>query len=80
MLPRSKLSGDLLSSSANFQVIRVSDRDFDQALALMLAHEDKKWSFTDCTTFVLMRELQIRDAFTFDHNFTEAGFRPLPVQ
>jgi len=69
---------DLLNRSTSMQVVRVSDRDFEQAVELMLAHDDKRWSLTDCTSFVLMRELEVANAFTFDRNFTEAGFRALP--
>jgi predicted nucleic acid-binding protein len=39
--------------------------------------EGKKWSFTDCTSFVTMRELRIADAFTSDRHFLQAGFTPL---
>lgn len=68
----------LLGQSSSVQVVRVSDTDFERSVDLLLAHEDKRWSLTDCTSFVLMQELQIGDALTFDHNFTEAGFRVLP--
>jgi uncharacterized protein len=71
---------DLLTGSTNLQMVRVSERDFDSAVELMLAHADKRWSLTDCTSFVLMRELEIRRAFTFDRNFTQAGFEVLPVR
>ena len=40
-------------------------------------HNDKEWSFTDCVSFAVMRELRIRDAFTTDHHFQQAGFNPL---
>jgi len=40
-------------------------------------HADKAWSFTDCVSFVTMRELQVRDAFTTDHHFKQAGLVPL---
>ena len=70
----------LLSGSSNLQMVRVSERDFDHALDLMLAHSDKRWSLTDCTSFVLMRELEIGRAFTFDHNFFEDGFQALPAR
>lgn len=71
---------DLLTGSSSLQMVRVSERDFDQAVELMLAHADKRWSVTDCTTFILMRELEIGRAFTFDHNFSEAGFQVLPAR
>jgi predicted nucleic acid-binding protein len=44
----------------------------------MLRHQDKRWSFTDCVSFAVMWDLGIKDAFTFDHNFTQAGFRIHP--
>jgi predicted nucleic acid-binding protein len=53
-----------------------SDR-FHAAAALFRKHADKAWSFTDCVSFVLMCELRIREAFTTDHHFTQAGFRAL---
>ena len=35
---------------------------------------DKSYSFTDCTSFVVMRELGIREALTTDRHFVQAGF------
>lgn len=37
-------------------------------------HGDKTWSFTDCVSFAVMRELRVRDAFTTDRRFRQAGF------
>jgi len=49
-----------------------------EATDLMAAHTDKDWSVTDCSSFVIMRSLGIRDAFTFDRDFAQAGFSILP--
>lgn len=51
---------------------------FDNALRRLEQHADKRWSFTDCTTFSIMEQLHIQDAFAFDHNFAEAGFTRRP--
>lgn len=50
---------------------------FHAARDIMLLHQDKDWSFVDCSSFVLMRRLGLMDALTTDHHFTQAGFRPL---
>jgi predicted nucleic acid-binding protein len=44
----------------------------------MEERSDKRWSFTDCTSFVAMRSLSVDSAFTFDANFQQAGFKMLP--
>ncbi len=41
--------------------------------------EDKRFSFTDCTSFVVMKELNIRRALTTDRHFPQAGFEQLPA-
>ncbi len=47
---------------------------FDQTRAFFLRHADKSWSFTDCLSFVLMRELGLREALSTDDHFRQAGF------
>lgn len=37
-------------------------------------NEDKTWSFTDCTSKVIMEWFQLTHAFTFDHHFEQMGF------
>lgn len=72
-----RLSG-LLRESPSIRRVRVSEAVFEESLRLMLSHGDKRWSFTDCTSFVTMRETHIVRAFAWDHNFAEAGFEVLP--
>ncbi|MBI1927041.1 PIN domain-containing protein [Candidatus Poribacteria bacterium] len=35
---------------------------------------DKKWSFTDCTSKVIMEKRKIHEVFAFDHHFEQMGF------
>lgn len=39
---------------------------------------DKAFSYTDCTSFVVMRERRVRQALTSDHHFAQAGFQLVP--
>jgi predicted nucleic acid-binding protein len=40
-------------------------------------HQDHAWSFTDCVSFVVMKERKASRALTKDERFREAGFVPL---
>ena len=42
-------------------------------------NQDKTWSFTDCTTKVVMDSLAIQHIFAFDHHFDQMGFVRFPT-
>jgi hypothetical protein len=50
----------------------------DRARGVFFRHRDKDYSFTDCTSFALMRELKLGHALTTDHHFRQMGFQVLP--
>lgn len=50
----------------------------DKARGWFFRYRDKDFSFTDCTSFVVMRELKLREALTTDHHFAQAGFSRKP--
>jgi len=39
---------------------------------------DKQWSFTDCTSYVVMKQRAIAEAFTLDRHFAQMGFTKYP--
>lgn len=49
-----------------------------KAWKMMVKYKDHKLSFTDCTSFALMREHAIKKACTVDAHFKVAGFIVLP--
>jgi uncharacterized protein len=68
---------DTVERSEALRLEWIGPERFHAAAALFRRHGDKEWSFTDCISFVVMRELRIRDAFTTDHHFTQARFTSL---
>lgn len=67
-----------LEASSSVQRIWVTPGHYRAALELFLDQGDRSWSFTDCTSFAIMRELGVRRSFTFDKDFREAGFEARP--
>lgn len=57
---------------------RIDALRFERAVQLFLQHRDKDFSFTDCTSFVVMRELKLRRALTTDKHFKQMGFDVVP--
>jgi len=41
------------------------------------SYQDKSWSIVDCISFVVMRDMEIINALTFDRHFEQAGFHIL---
>jgi predicted nucleic acid-binding protein len=50
---------------------------FSAARKFMLKHLDQEFSFTDCVSFIVMKELRLNEALATDHHFRIAGFNPL---
>lgn len=61
------------------RLVRILPEDEEEAWQLFVRYEDKTLSFTDCTSFAIMRRLNLREAFTFDHHFTQLGFLRVPA-
>lgn len=57
---------------------RVDASRFDRAVWLFFQYRDKGFSFTDCTSFAVMRELRIGTALTTDRHFRQMGFQVAP--
>jgi uncharacterized protein len=67
-----------VEASASVQVIWVGQEQFHSAQVAFLEQGARAWSFTDCTSFAIMRELGIATAFSFDSDFERAGFEVRP--
>lgn len=61
----------------NVTVIPQNTQQFAHALELYLNREDKEWSLTDCSSFLIMQELDIKVALAHDRHFMQAGFQNL---
>lgn len=51
----------------------LTQADIQQTWLTFKDFADKNWSFTDCSSKVVMAKLQISQAFAFDHHFQQFG-------
>ena len=70
--------GRWVLSNDRVEVARVDDEIWEVAWEMFQSYDDKEWSFTDCTSFVLMQRRQLFVAFSFNHHFQQAGFQLWP--
>jgi uncharacterized protein len=68
----------LLDQTESVRVEWIGSARFEKAKELFRRYDDQSFSFTDCTSFAVMRELRILRAITTDHHFAVAGFELLP--
>lgn len=80
-----KVAGPQAAAQAGLAIYRqltvmaVEQADVLTALDWMRRYADQRFSFVDCTSFVVMRRLGLKRAFTFDHHFAIAGFEVWPA-
>ena len=61
----------------NVEFVHVDEELREAEERLHRDRSDKKWSLTDCVSFVLMQRRGVRRALAYDHHFEQAGFEPL---
>ncbi len=64
------------NSLLNSNMVEIVDVNADcrlKAWEMFNKYEDKELSFTDCTSFVLMKNMRLHKAFTFDEHFRQVG-------
>jgi len=70
--------GDMVQRSRHVKLMRIDADTWEQAWRLFKQYDDKTWAFTDCTSFAIMRQMGLWQAFTFDRHFEQAGFQLWP--
>lgn len=70
--------GTLLITSGWVELLHVDEDLFRAGWEYLVKHADKRFSLTDCISFVVMNQMGLQDALTFDAHFEQAGFRRVP--
>lgn len=75
---RALLVGRTLLDPDVVEMIHVSPSDEKTAWNLFEKRSDKFYSFTDCTSFVVMRRRKLNVAIALDSHFSQEGFQVFP--
>jgi predicted nucleic acid-binding protein len=60
------------------ELILVDENLFHAGWDYFRQYQDKRYSLTDCISFVVMQQRGIQTALTFDQHFSQAGFQRMP--
>ena len=71
-------AGTLLLGLARLDLVRITPDDERAAWTLFQERPDKAYSFTDCTSFVLMKRIGLTSALALDDDFAREGFELIP--
>jgi predicted nucleic acid-binding protein len=65
---------EMLIKAGVLQVVQLSENIEEKAWNIFEKYnQDKCWSFTDCTSYAAMKELDIDEVFSFDRHFGQMG-------
>ena len=70
---QSVLAGEAIFTSKIIKIVHVCPDYLQSAWELYQKYKDKMFSFTDVTSFTIMKALNIKKAFIFDKEFVQAG-------
>jgi uncharacterized protein len=65
--------GEALRGSRLLRIEHITPEVIEEAWHLFKNFSDHDFSFTDCTSFIVMERLQVQTAFSFDQPFKEYG-------
>ena len=69
--------GEAVRISRSVRIEYVTLEVIEQGWTIFKRFADTDFSFTDCTSFALMRKLGLREALAFDGHFAQVGFLEL---
>ena len=70
---RARVLGEKFFASSMTEVYVLTEDDIRQAWSVFHRYDDKSWSFTDCASKVVIEQMNISEAFAFDHHFRQFG-------
>lgn len=71
-------AGEAMLSSSRVSIEPIDDQDRRSAWAIFSTHADKRWSFTDCTSKVLIDRVRCEQVWALGVDFRQMGYEVRP--
>lgn len=71
--------GESILLSPRIELIHVDEELFFDGWKMFQGYHDKRFSLTDCISFIAMKKYEIQTALAFDKHFVQAGFDTEPT-
>jgi predicted nucleic acid-binding protein len=68
---------NMLRKEPFVDIVPTSQGLLQRGFSLYTTRQDKDWGWTDCMSFVVMRDQGLRDVLAHDRDFKQAGFNAL---
>ena len=65
----------LILDDDSIDLLHIDEQVFQKAWTVYHSFQDTAWSFTDCASYVLMKNLAMTTGASFDDHFKQFGFR-----
>lgn len=72
-ITRARMMGEQFFNGTLATLYYLSEADIAQAWETFRRFTDKRWSFTDCASKIVIEKLNLTHAFAFDHHFQQFG-------
>lgn len=69
--------GAMILDDPNISLVKIDEEVFRQSWHVFCKNEERAWSFTDSTSYILIKKLAITEAVSFDKHFGEFGIKIL---
>jgi len=70
--------GENLLLSPTIELVHIDENLFFEGWVMFQKYQDKRYSLTDCVSFLVMKQKNLDTALTFDKHFSQAGFTVEP--
>ncbi len=70
--------GENILLSPTIDLVHIDENLFFEGWTMFQQYKDKRYSLTDCISFIVIKQKDLETALAFDKHFVQAGFKTEP--